>query len=77
MLYDLTGKRVYVAGHTGMIGSALLRRLSREPCEVLVATRSEVDLREQSATADWIRQRRPRVTFLAAGWVGGIVANNS
>lgn len=77
MIYDLTGKRVYVAGHTGMIGSALLRRLSRERCEVLVATRSDLDLREQSATAGWIKQNRPQVIFLAAGWVGGIVANDS
>jgi GDP-L-fucose synthase len=69
MIYDLTGKRAYVAGYTGMIDSALLRRLSRERCEVLVATRSDLDLREQSATAGWIKQNRPQVIFLAAGWV--------
>ena len=52
--YDLTGKRVFVAGHRGMVGSAIVRRLARENCSVLTATREEVDLREQGQVRAWL-----------------------
>ena len=76
-LYSLSGKRVWVAGHRGMVGSAIVRRLAREECEVLAAPRSEVDLTRQVETEDWMAAARPHAVFLAAGRVGGIHANNT
>lgn len=75
-LYDLRGKRVWVAGHTGMVGSALVRRLASEPCEVLTVRREEIDLRRQAAVEDWLAQNRPDVVLLAAATVGGLAAND-
>jgi GDP-L-fucose synthase len=74
-LYDLVGKRVYVAGHRGMVGSALVRRLSAEDCEVVVVGRETVDLCRQNETEDFFREARPHLVFLAAAKVGGILAN--
>jgi len=73
--FTLTGKRVYVAGHKGMVGSAIIRRLASEGCEVLTADRS-VDLREQAAVRTWFAQNRPDVVIIAAAKVGGILAND-
>jgi GDP-L-fucose synthase len=75
--FELKGKSVYVAGHRGMVGSALLRRLAREDVELLTAPRSELDLCDQAAVFDWFGKRKPQVVFLAAAKVGGIVANNT
>jgi GDP-L-fucose synthase len=75
--FDLKGRRVYVAGHRGMVGSALVRRLEREDCEVLIADRVELDLRNQAAVREWIAARRPHAVILAAAKVGGIVANDT
>lgn len=75
--FELTGKTVYVAGHRGMVGSALVRRLAREGAELLTLPRSEADLRDQSAVNRWFAAKRPQVVFLAAAKVGGIVANNT
>lgn len=74
--FPLAGKRVYVAGHRGMVGSAIVRRLAAEDCEVLAADRS-VDLREQAAVRDWFAGQRPQVVIVAAAKVGGILANDS
>jgi GDP-L-fucose synthase len=76
-MFDLAGKRVFVAGHRGMVGSAVVRRLAHEDCSVLTATRAEVDLREQAAVRDWFARERPDVVVLAAAKVGGILANDS
>ena len=76
-LFDLAGKRVYVAGHNGMMGSAIMRRLADEGAEVLVAERRALDLTDQPATEDWLAKMRPDAVFLAAGLVGGIHANNA
>jgi GDP-L-fucose synthase len=76
MPFDLKGKRVFVAGHRGMVGSALVRRLGREGVEILTVQRSEVDLLDQAATNRWFAANRPQVVFHAAAKVGGIVANN-
>ena len=76
-LFDLRGKRIYVAGHKGMVGSAIVRRLATENAYILVADRSLLDLTNQKATEDWLEQRRPDAIFLAAGMVGGIYANNT
>lgn len=75
--FDLKGKRVYVAGHKGMAGSALMRRLAREDCEILTADRATLDLTDQAATERWIADRRPDAVFLAAARVGGIYANDT
>jgi len=74
--FELKGKTVYVAGHRGMVGSALVRRLAAENVKLLTATRSEADLRDQAAVNQWFATSRPQVVFLAAAKVGGIVANN-
>ncbi|MBP0116031.1 GDP-L-fucose synthase [Bradyrhizobium vignae] len=75
--FELRGKSVYVAGHRGMVGSALVRRLAREDVRLVTVERREVDLRNQAAVFDWFAQMRPQVAFLAAAKVGGIVANDT
>jgi len=75
--FELKGKTVFVAGHRGMVGSALVRRLAREDIELLTASRHELDLRDQAAVSDWFSRKTPQVVFLAAAKVGGIVANNT
>jgi GDP-L-fucose synthase len=75
--FELKGKTVFVAGHGGMVGAALVRRLAREDVELLTVRRSEVDLRDQAAVFGWLAKTRPQVMFLAAARVGGIVANNT
>ena len=75
--FELDGKTVFVAGHRGMVGGALLRRLAPENVRLMTVGRSEVDLRDQAAVNRWFADRRPQVVFLAAAKVGGIVANNT
>jgi GDP-L-fucose synthase len=75
--FDLKGKKVFVAGHKGMVGAALVRRLAREDVDLQTAGRGEVDLRDQAAVFDWFAKSRPQAVFLAAAKVGGIVANNT
>ncbi|WP_371155547.1 GDP-L-fucose synthase family protein [Jannaschia sp. 2305UL9-9] len=75
--YDLSGKRVFVAGHRGMVGSAIQRRLAPEGCEVLTATRDQMDLTDQTQVRDWFAANRPDAAFLAAAHVGGIMANDT
>jgi GDP-L-fucose synthase len=77
ILFELKGKTVFVAGHRGMVGAALVRRLAREDIKLQTATRSEVDLRDQAAVFEWFASKRPQVVFLAAAKVGGIVANDT
>ncbi|MBV9997026.1 MAG: GDP-L-fucose synthase [Caulobacteraceae bacterium] len=77
VIFPLENRRVWVAGHLGMVGSALVRRLEGEGCEVLTADRAGVDLRRQEKAEAWIREAKPDAIFLAAGKVGGIVANDS
>ncbi len=75
--FDLAGKRVWVAGHRGMVGGALMRRLSDEACELVTVDRGEVDLRDQAAVDRWMGRTRPDAVFVAAGTVGGIEANRT
>ena len=77
MLFELKGKTVFIAGHRGMVGSALARRLAQEDIELLTAGRGELDLRDQAAVFKWFALKSPQVIFLAAANVGGIVANNT
>ena len=75
--YDLTGKRVWVAGHSGMVGSALVRRLQQLDCMLLTVSRRDLDLTRQRDVEAWVAEHRPQAVFLAAAKVGGIVANDS
>ncbi|MFN3350799.1 GDP-L-fucose synthase family protein [Pseudorhodoplanes sp.] len=74
--YSLQGKRIFVAGHRGLVGSALVRRLQGEDCQILVAGRAELDLLRQDAVERWMAQHRPQAVFIAAATVGGILAND-
>ncbi|MEM7665441.1 MAG: GDP-L-fucose synthase [Pseudomonadota bacterium] len=75
--YPLSGKRVFVAGHRGMAGSAIVRSLGREDCEVLTATRQELNLMDQAAVRAWFGREKPDAVVVAAAKVGGILANDS
>lgn len=77
MIYSLEGKKVWVAGHRGMVGAAIVRRLAAEQCTVVTADRATVDLRDQVAVRNWLAATRPDAVFLAAARVGGILANAS
>ncbi len=76
-LYDLSGKRVWVAGHRGMVGSAIVRRLADLGCEVLTVGRDIADLRRQAEIEAWLAEAKPEAIFLAAATVGGIHANDT
>jgi GDP-L-fucose synthase len=75
--YDLSGKRVYIAGHRGMVGSAIMRRLASENCEILTVNRAELDLKDQGQVRTWFAEQKPDAVFLAAAKVGGILANDT
>lgn len=77
MVFNISGKRIFVAGHKGMVGSALVRRLSTEDCEILTANRQELDLLDQAATRIWLNREKPDAVIIAAAKVGGILANSS
>lgn len=74
--YSLSGKRVWIAGHRGLVGAALMRRLAREDCELVTATRDELDLMRQDDVKAWLNEKRPHAVVLAAAKVGGILAND-
>lgn len=75
-IFDLTGRRVYVAGHKGMVGSALVRRLQRESCAILTADRADLDLTRPAAVERWMDGQKPDVVIVAAALVGGIAYND-
>jgi GDP-L-fucose synthase len=75
--YALRGKRVWVAGHRGMAGSAVVRRLAAEGCEILTASSKDLDLRRQDAVERWVAANKPHAVFLCAAKVGGILANST
>ena len=75
--YPLSGRRIFVAGHNGMVGSALVRRLQRIDCEILTVPHKAVDLRRQAETEDWLAETKPDTMFVAAARVGGILANDT
>ncbi|WP_026941278.1 GDP-L-fucose synthase family protein [Hellea balneolensis] len=78
MSYSLAGKKVWVAGGNGMVGSAIIRRLDAEnPSDILTVSSRNLDLRNQSATQNWIAKNKPEAVFMAAAKVGGIHANNT
>jgi GDP-L-fucose synthase len=75
VIFDLRGKRVFLAGHAGMAGSAIMRRLEREDCDIIFASRRDLDLRQAEAVDHFMAQAKPDAVFVAAGKVGGIRAN--
>lgn len=77
MTFELSNKKVFVAGHRGMVGAGVVRRLMSEGCEVITATREELDLRNQGAVRAWLTARKPDAVVLAAAKVGGILANDT
>ena len=77
MLYPLAGKRVWVAGHHGMVGSALVRRLQHEDCKLLIVDRERLDLTRQADVERWMAAEHPQAIFVAAARVGGILANSN
>lgn len=77
MSYALAGKRIWVAGHRGMVGAAVARQLERDNCTILTAGRARLDLRDAAAVKAWMAAEKPHAVVLAAAKVGGIVANDS
>ena len=77
LLFDLVGRRVAVCGHQGMVGSAIVRRLASEQCEIITADRTTVDLTHEEPTTAWLARTKPDALFLAAARVGGIHANST
>lgn len=78
IIYSLQSKRVWVAGHTGMVGSALVRRLQSEKCEaILTTTRDQLDLTQQADVRDWLHREKPHAVIVSAAKVGGIYANDT
>lgn len=75
--FPLDNKRIWIAGHRGMVGSAILRKLGTRDCEVLTASRGELDLRRQADVERWVAEHRPDAIILAAARVGGILANDT
>ena len=75
--FDLSGKKIFVCGHKGMVGQALLRRFQQEDCDVLTADRNELDLRDDRAVGEWFAKSRPNAVILAAAKVGGIFVNDT
>src|SRR3546814_15946806 len=76
-MFDLRRKRVWVTGHRGMVGGAILRRLREEDCTVLTASRDELYLTRQHAVEEWVGNSRPPAIFLAAAPVGGLPPHNT
>jgi GDP-L-fucose synthase len=76
-VFSLAGRLVWVAGHRGMVGSALARRLEHIDCDVLTAGRETVDLTRQAQVEEWMAETRPEAVFVAAATVGGILANDT
>ena len=74
-MYDLAGKRIFVAGHRGMVGGAVVRRLASEGCELVLAGRGELDLERQDQVEAFVQAKRPDAIVMAAARVGGILAN--
>jgi GDP-L-fucose synthase len=75
--YALAGKRVWIAGHKGMVGCAIVQRLAGEQCDILTAAHDDLDLTRQGDVEQWMAETKPQCIFLAAAVVGGILANDS
>lgn len=74
-IFSISGKKIWLSGHNGLVGSALLKRLQHEDCQILTVAKSELDLCNQAETYDWVAEHKPDVAIIAAAKVGGIGAN--
>ena len=74
-LLDLSNKKIWVAGHNGMVGSAILRKLKKEGCDILTVEKKNLNLLNQIETESWIKKYEPKIIILAAAKVGGIKFN--
>jgi GDP-L-fucose synthase len=77
IIFPLAGRRVWVAGHSGMVGSAIVRRLAHEECDIVTATRAQLDLTDPNAVRAFVADSKPDAIFMAAAKVGGILANDN
>ena len=77
VIYPLSGKRIWIAGHTGMVGSALIRQLNGVDCDIITAPRADLDLTRQKDVEEWLAETKPDAIVMAAAIVGGILANDS
>ena len=77
VIFPLAGKRIWVAGHRGMVGSAIVRRLATEDCKILTASRAELDLKDPAAVRAFVGDQKPEAIFMVAAKVGGILANDT
>ena len=76
-MYGLKDKAIWVAGHNGMVGRAVMRQLENHGCQLLTADRSVLDLTDQNAVKDWLADNKPDAVIICAAKVGGILANDS
>ena len=74
-MFDISKKKIWVAGHNGMVGSAIVRRLEDEDCKILKVARKELNLLDQHSTESWMKKNKPEIIILAAAKVGGIKYN--
>ena len=74
-MFDISNKKIWVAGHNGMVGSAIVRRLEKENCKILKVEKKELNLLDQKSTEEWIRKNKPAIIIIAAAKVGGIKFN--
>ena len=77
MIYSIKGKKVWVAGHAGMVGKAIVRRLNTEECKIISCDRKQIDLRRQHEVELWVKKHKPDAIIIAAATVGGIKANDN
>ena len=77
MTFSLRRKKIFVAGHNGMVGQAICKRLSKENCEILTVNKSSCDLRNQREVSQWMQENKPNGVIICAAKVGGILANDS
>lgn len=75
--FSIVNKKVWVAGHSGLVGNAICKRLKTEKCKILIASRKELDLTDENSVSDWMRINLPQIVFISAARVGGILANSN
>jgi GDP-L-fucose synthase len=76
-MYALSGKRIWVAGHNGMVGRAVVRALEKHDCTILTAERADADLIRQTDVENWVQANKPDAVIVCAARVGGILANDT
>ena len=77
MNFSLSKKKIWVAGHNGMVGSATVNRLLNEDCEIITVKKNILDLRDSGSVLRWMKSNKPEVIIIAAAKVGGIHANSN